>query len=104
MRSEIGRTPHACQDSMNRISSERAAAASSGSRSAPAMSPRYGCPPGPALRPSEDSDTAETVAAAAARKSAMSVVSASSMPMLPSGPSSWSPAAVRSNTAIPRST
>eukprot|EP00969_Alexandrium_andersonii_P150250 6644000-Alexandrium_andersonii.AAC.1 len=57
----------------------------------------------PSLRPSEHSDTAATVEASAARKSAMSVMSASSTPTLPSGPSSWSPAAVRSNTAVPRS-
>eukprot|EP00969_Alexandrium_andersonii_P192368 8497079-Alexandrium_andersonii.AAC.1 len=33
--SEIGRTPHMCQDSMNRISSARAAETSSESRNAP---------------------------------------------------------------------
>eukprot|EP00969_Alexandrium_andersonii_P157821 6974998-Alexandrium_andersonii.AAC.1 len=43
--SEIGRTPHACQDSMNRASSARAAATSSESSTAPVMSSRYGCPP-----------------------------------------------------------
>eukprot|EP00969_Alexandrium_andersonii_P120762 5339334-Alexandrium_andersonii.AAC.1 len=59
-RLEIGRTPHACQDSMDRISSERAAATSSGPRAAPAMSPWYGIPPGPTPQPSEHSDTAET--------------------------------------------
>eukprot|EP00969_Alexandrium_andersonii_P114219 5049241-Alexandrium_andersonii.AAC.1 len=58
--SEIGRTSHTRQDSMNRISSERAAATSSASRPAPVMSSRYGCPPSPALRPSEHSDTTET--------------------------------------------
>eukprot|EP00969_Alexandrium_andersonii_P002173 94998-Alexandrium_andersonii.AAC.1 len=67
------------------------------------MSPRYGCPPGPALRSSEHSDTAEAVAAPAARKSAMSAMSASPMPMLLSGSSSGPLAAARSNTATPRS-
>eukprot|EP00969_Alexandrium_andersonii_P183040 8087627-Alexandrium_andersonii.AAC.1 len=65
--SEIGRTSHACQDSMNRISSERAAATSSGSKTAPVMSSRYGCTPVPALRSSECSDTAEPGVASAAR-------------------------------------
>eukprot|EP00969_Alexandrium_andersonii_P223395 9867030-Alexandrium_andersonii.AAC.1 len=78
---------------MNGISSERAAATSSGPRAAPAMSSRYGSPPGPALRPPEHSDTAEATAASVARKSAMSVISASPTPMLLSGSSSWSPAA-----------
>eukprot|EP00969_Alexandrium_andersonii_P121542 5373099-Alexandrium_andersonii.AAC.1 len=40
-RSEIGRTPHACQGSMNRISSARADATSSGPNAVPVMSPRY---------------------------------------------------------------
>eukprot|EP00969_Alexandrium_andersonii_P031137 1358889-Alexandrium_andersonii.AAC.1 len=59
MHSEIGRTPHARQDSMNRISSERADATSSGPRAAPVMSPRYACPTDPALPPPENSGTAE---------------------------------------------
>eukprot|EP00969_Alexandrium_andersonii_P360803 15456189-Alexandrium_andersonii.AAC.1 len=59
MRSEIGRTPHARQESMNRISSERADATSSGSRAVSVMSARYICPPGPAPRSPEHSGTAE---------------------------------------------
>eukprot|EP00969_Alexandrium_andersonii_P287155 12694471-Alexandrium_andersonii.AAC.1 len=59
MRSEIGRTPHARQDSTNRISSERADGTSSGSRAAPVMSSRYACPPGPAPRSPEHSGAAE---------------------------------------------
>eukprot|EP00969_Alexandrium_andersonii_P133099 5885914-Alexandrium_andersonii.AAC.1 len=58
-RSEIGRTLRACQDSTNRISSERAAATSSESRTAPVMSPRYGSPVDPALRSPERPGTAE---------------------------------------------
>eukprot|EP00969_Alexandrium_andersonii_P139660 6178425-Alexandrium_andersonii.AAC.1 len=58
-RSEIGRTPRTRQDSMNRTSSARAAAARSESRAAPVMSPRSSCPPGSALRPFEDADTDE---------------------------------------------
>eukprot|EP00969_Alexandrium_andersonii_P224167 9899462-Alexandrium_andersonii.AAC.1 len=50
------------------------------------MSSRHGCPPSPALRPSEHSDTAEARAASTARKSARSAMSASSMPMLLSAP------------------
>eukprot|EP00969_Alexandrium_andersonii_P296941 13121913-Alexandrium_andersonii.AAC.1 len=38
-----------------------------------------------------------------ARKLVMSAMSASSMPILPSGSSSCSPAAAKSNTAMPRS-
>eukprot|EP00969_Alexandrium_andersonii_P013845 604028-Alexandrium_andersonii.AAC.1 len=67
------------------------------------MSSRYGCPPDPALRPSERSDTAEAGGSPTARKSVRSAMSASPTPMLPSGSSSWSPAAVRSNAATPRS-
>eukprot|EP00969_Alexandrium_andersonii_P121047 5350421-Alexandrium_andersonii.AAC.1 len=72
MHLEIGRTSHTCQDPMSRISSERADATSSGPRTAPVMSPRYVCPPGPALRPSEHSDAAEAVAASTTRKLTMS--------------------------------
>eukprot|EP00969_Alexandrium_andersonii_P347962 15385808-Alexandrium_andersonii.AAC.1 len=88
---------------MDRISSERADATSSGSRTALVMSPWYVCPPGPALRSPEHSDAAEATATSAARKLAMSVMSASSMPATLSGPSSWSNAAARSNAAMPRS-
>eukprot|EP00969_Alexandrium_andersonii_P177139 7832928-Alexandrium_andersonii.AAC.1 len=65
--SEIGRTPHTCQDPVNRTSSARAAAASSESRTAPATSPRYGCPPSSALRPPEYSDADEAGGSSAVR-------------------------------------
>eukprot|EP00969_Alexandrium_andersonii_P264642 11696988-Alexandrium_andersonii.AAC.1 len=51
--SEIGRTSQTPQDSMNRISSERAAATSSGGRTAPVTSSWNCCEPSPAQLPSE---------------------------------------------------
>eukprot|EP00969_Alexandrium_andersonii_P109377 4825365-Alexandrium_andersonii.AAC.1 len=76
--SEIGRTPRACQDSMNRISSSRAAAASSEPRTAPATSSRHGCPPDAAPRPPECSDAGEAGGSSNPRKSEMSSVVAQS--------------------------
>eukprot|EP00969_Alexandrium_andersonii_P292233 12916251-Alexandrium_andersonii.AAC.1 len=67
------------------------------------MSPRHGCPPDPALRSPGHPGTAEAGGSSKARKAARSGMSASSMPILLSGSSSWSPAADRSNTAVPRS-
>eukprot|EP00969_Alexandrium_andersonii_P118123 5224843-Alexandrium_andersonii.AAC.1 len=61
---------------MGRVSSERAGATSSRSEAAPVMSPRYVCPPGPALRSPELSGTAEAVSESMARKLVMSTMSA----------------------------
>eukprot|EP00969_Alexandrium_andersonii_P138907 6143047-Alexandrium_andersonii.AAC.1 len=60
---------------MNRISSERADATSSGSRAAPVMSSRYVRPTDPALRPPEHSGPAEPVSESRARKLVMSAMS-----------------------------
>eukprot|EP00969_Alexandrium_andersonii_P244778 10815978-Alexandrium_andersonii.AAC.1 len=57
-RSEIGRTSQTPQDSMKRISSERAADTSSDGKAAPVMSPRKCCGPPQAPRPSDGSDHA----------------------------------------------
>eukprot|EP00969_Alexandrium_andersonii_P035602 1559649-Alexandrium_andersonii.AAC.1 len=77
-RSEIGRTPHTCQGSMNRISSARAAAASSESRTAPVISPRRGELPDSAPRPPECSDTCGADGSSTPRKnSETSLMSAS---------------------------
>eukprot|EP00969_Alexandrium_andersonii_P242111 10693192-Alexandrium_andersonii.AAC.1 len=58
MGSETGLTSQKPQDSMNRISSERAAATSSGGRTAPVMSPRSCGAPLPAPWPPEHSGRA----------------------------------------------
>eukprot|EP00969_Alexandrium_andersonii_P106701 4706946-Alexandrium_andersonii.AAC.1 len=57
-RSEIDRTSQTPPDSMNRISFQRATATSSGSRTAPVMSPRNCCAPLSAQRPPQPSDHA----------------------------------------------
>eukprot|EP00969_Alexandrium_andersonii_P126574 5594732-Alexandrium_andersonii.AAC.1 len=82
---------------MSRASSARAAATSSESRTAPATSPRNGCPPDYALRPSEHLDTDGAGGSSTARKSEMSSASASPTPMLFSGSMSCRPSATKSN-------
>eukprot|EP00969_Alexandrium_andersonii_P084025 3706602-Alexandrium_andersonii.AAC.1 len=60
--SETGWTSHACQDSMNRISSARADSTS------PVMSSRYVCQFDRAPRTPEDSGSAEAASESRARK------------------------------------
>eukprot|EP00969_Alexandrium_andersonii_P279029 12332080-Alexandrium_andersonii.AAC.1 len=76
--SEIGLTPQTPQDSMNRLSSERAAATSSGGRTAPVVSPRNCCAPLPVPWPPEHSGRAGPPGSslAGALKSATTAMSA----------------------------